>query len=59
MIMQFLQILGLLVVVIGFTGLVLWTYSPRNKARFEAGSRLPLDSPVDGDKPDLSERDER
>lgn len=45
--MQFLQILGLVVVVIGFAGLVLWIYAPSNKTRFDAGSRLPFDETDD------------
>jgi cytochrome c oxidase cbb3-type subunit 4 len=26
-----------------FVGIVLWAYSPRNKARFDEDARLPLD----------------
>ncbi len=58
MMVQFLQILGLLVVVIGFAGLVFWTYAPRNKARFEAGSRLPLDDTSETDEPESGKQDD-
>ncbi len=56
---QILQILGLILVVFGFAGLVLWTYAPGNRARFEAGSRLPLDQPADAGELDNSGRSDR
>lgn len=38
-----LQIVALIVVVLGFSGLLMWVYSPSNKARFDAGAMLAVD----------------
>ena len=45
-----LQLLGLLIVCIGFTGLVAWVYWPTNHERFDAGSLLPFAPESDADE---------
>jgi cytochrome c oxidase cbb3-type subunit IV len=44
------------VVLILFTGIVIWAWSGRNKARFEEDARIPFDEPDEEPVRDRGER---